>query len=523
MNEEQIKTRRIAKNTLLLYLRMFLMMLIGLYTSRIILKTLGVTDYGTYNLVGGVISMFSILTSSLSTAISRFITFELGKGQSERLNKVFSTSVNVQLILGLIVVLFSETIGVWFLNTHLQIPAERMVAANWVLQCAIASFVLGLLMVPYNASLIAHENMNIFAYISILEAVLKLAIVFALYISPYDKLITYAILLFAVSCLIRWFYASYCKRHYEECRYHYVYDKPLLKEMTGFAGWNLLGDGSWILNNYGVNILLNIFFGPVTGLVLNAARGIATQVDNIVQSFVRNFMTALNPQITKSYAVGDLEYMHKLVFAGAKYSFFLMMLFTIPICLETELILKLWLDVVPDYTVIFVQLTLLSSMCVILGNTLITSVFATGKIRNYELVMGLMALSNFPITWMAFKMGASPVAAYVIYFCVYFMMIFVRLYMVKDLIHMSAWTYVKDVFLRVLSAGAFSLSIPLIITILQNDSINRLVIICVVSVFSSIVFIVLLGMKNEERKLVFGFVRNKIAKIYVRNIKDKNR
>ena len=508
----QGKTQRIAKNSIILYFRMLFLMLIGLYTSRVILKTLGVSDYGTYNLVGGVISMFSILTSSLSTAISRFITFELGKRQSERLNRVFSTSVNVQLILGLIVVLFSETIGVWFLNTHLQIPAERIVAANWVLQCAIASFVLGLLMVPYNASLIAHENMNIFAYISILEAVLKLAIVFALYISPYDKLITYAILLFVVSCLIRWIYAAYCKRHYEECRYHFTYDKPLLKEMTGFAGWNLLGDGSWILNNYGVNILLNMFFGPVTGLVLNAARGIATQVDNVVQNFVRNFMTALNPQITKSYASGDFEYMHKLVFAGAKYSFFLMMFFAIPICLETELILNLWLDVVPDYAVIFVQLTLLSSMCVILGNTLITSVFATGKIRNYELVMGLMALSNFPITWIAFKLGASPVAAYVIYFCVYFSMIFVRLYMVKDLIHMSAWRYVKEVFFRVAIVGAFAVLIPLLITYFQEDSVTRFIGVCLSSIVCGMGSVLLLGMKKDERTLVFAFIRKKFTK-----------
>ena len=508
----QSNTQRIAKNTVVLYFRMLFLMLIGLYTSRIILKTLGVADYGTYNLVGGVVSMFTILTSSLSSAISRFITFELGKGNKDRLERVFGTAVNVQVLLGLIVIFFTETIGVWFLNTHLQIPSDRMVAANWVLQCAIASFVLGLLMVPYNATLIAHENMNIFAYISILEAILKLAIVFALYISPYDKLITYALLLFTVSCLIRWIYAFYCKRHYEECTYHYVYDKPLLKEMTGFAGWNFLGDGSWILNNYGINILLNIFFGPVTGLVLNAARGISNQIDHIVQSFVNNFMTALKPQITKSYAAGNLEYMHKLIFAGAKYSFFLMMFFAIPICLETELILKLWLDVVPDYAVIFVQLTLLSSMCVVLGNTLITSVFATGKIRNYELVMGLMALSNFPITWIAFKMGAPPVAAYVIYFCVYFTMIFVRLYMVKDLIQMSARMYVREVFLRVLVVGVISLTIPLLITFIQDDSVVRLLEVCVVSVFCSLISILLFGMKREEKNLAFGYLRRHFLK-----------
>ena len=482
-------TQRIAKNTAILYFRMFIMMAIGLYTSRIVLQTLGVKDYGTYNVVGGVVGMFSIVSSSLSTAISRFITFELGKNDKVRLNKVFSTAINVQLLMGGLIVFLMEVIGVWFLNTQMNIPEERMGAANWVFQMSIVSFVLGLLMVPYNASIIAHEDMGVFAYMTLLDAILKLLIVYALYISPYDKLITYAVLGFCVSLLMRSIYATYCKRHYEECTYHFVKDKQLLKEMTSFAGWNFLGNGSWILNNQGVNILINIFFG----VTLNAARGVASTVDNAVQGFVRNFMTAVNPQITKSYAAGDLQYMHKLVFAGAKYSFFLMMFFVIPICLETDLM----------------QLTLLSSMCVILGNTLITSVFATGKIRNYELVMGLMALSNFPLTWIAFELGASPVLAYVIYFIVYFLMIFVRLFMVKDLIRMSAWTYIKEVFLRVFVVGMASFIIPYIITRLQNDSVLRLVEVLAVSVTCSVISILTLGMKKDEKEMVFGYLRSK--------------
>lgn len=503
-------TQRIAKNTIILYFRMFVMMAIGLFTSRIVLQTLGVKDYGTYNVVGGVVGMFSIISSSLSTSISRFITYELGRENKERLNRVFSTAINVQLLLSLIVVLLMEMVGVWFLNTQMNIPEGRMEAANWVFQLSIVSFVLGLLMVPYNASIIAHEDMGVFAYLTLLDAVLKLLIVYVLYITPLDKLITYAILLFCVSLLMRSIYAIYCKRHYEECSYHFVHDKPLLKEMTSFAGWNFLGNGSWILNNQGVNIIINIFFG----VTLNAARGIATQVDNIVQNFVRNFMTALNPQITKSYSTGNLEYMHKLVFAGAKYSSFLMMFFVIPICLETELILHLWLgDVVPDYAPIFVRFTLLSSMCVILGNTLITAVFATGKIRNYELVMGLMALSNFPMVWFAFKMGASPVAAYIIYFCIYFVMIFVRLYMVKDLIHMSAWTYVREVFLKVAIVGILSLSLPLLVTYLEEDSFLRLVEVCSVSALGTIGSVLLFGMKRDEKKLVLYFVKKKFIKL----------
>ena len=501
-------TKRIAKNTVALYFRMFLMMAIGLFTSRVVLQTLGVEDYGTYNVVGGVVSMFSLVSSSLSTSISRFITFELGRGNTERLNKVFSTAINVQLLLSLIVVVLMELVGVWFLNTQMNIPEGRMEAANWVFQLSIVSFVLGLLTVPYNASIIAHEDMGVFAYMSLLDAVLKLLIVYSLYISPFDKLISYAVLLFGVSLLMRSIYAIYCKRHYEECTYHFVNDKPLLKEMTGFAGWNFLGNGSWILNNQGVNILINIFFG----VTLNAARGIASQVDNMVQGFVGNFMTALNPQITKSYAAGNLDYMHKLVFAGAKFSFFMMMFFVIPICLETKLILHLWLgENVPDYAPVFVQLTLLCSMCVIIGNTLITSIFATGKIKNYELVMGLMALSNFPLVWIAFQLGASPVAAYVIYLCIYFVMIFVRLYMVKDMIQMSAKAYMKEVFLRVLIVGIASLLLPFLITCVQEDSVLRFLEVGFVSVISSLSFIWLVGMKGEEKIFVISFIKRKLS------------
>ena len=506
MAQSSSNTGRIAKNTVILYFRMFVMMAIGLFTSRIVLQTLGVKDYGTYNVVGGVVCMFSIVSSSLSTSISRFITFELGRGNVKQLNKVFSTAINVQLIISLVIVFLMEVVGVWFLNTQLNIPEGRMGAANWIFQLSIVSFVLGLLMVPYNASIVAHEDMGVFAYMTLLDAIFKLLVAYSLYISPFDKLITYSALLFGVSLIMRGIYATYCKRHYKECTYHFVRDKQLLKEMTSFAGWNFLGNGSWILNNQGINILINIFFG----VTLNAARGIATQVDGIIQKFVRNFMMALNPQITKSYASGNLEYMHKLVFAGAKYSFFLMMFFVIPICLETDLILHLWLgDVVPEYASIFVQLTLLSSMCVILGNTLITAVFATGRIRNYELVMGLMALSNFPIVWIAFKLGASPVSAYIVYFCVYFLMIFVRLYMVKDLIQMSAWAYIKEVFLRVLVVGIASFILPFIITRLQDDSILRLAEVMVVSVGFSVISILTLGMKKDEKEMVFGFLRSK--------------
>lgn len=504
----QDNTKRIAKNTLFLYFRMFIMMLIGLFTSRIVLNVLGVKDYGTYNIVGGVVSMFSILTSSLSSAIGRFLTFELGTRDKEKLNKVFCTAVNVELILGLIVLVLTEGIGVWFLNTHLNIPEGRMVAANWVLQCSIISFVVSLQMVPYNASMVAHEDMSIFAYITILEAVLKLGVVYTLYISPFDKLITYAVLLLAVSFLIRGIYASYCKRHYEECTYHRVHDRRLLKEILSFAGWGAVGDGAWILNTQGVNILINMFFG----VTLNAARGIATTVDNVVQKFVRNFMTALKPQITKNYAAGDFESMHKLVFFGAKYSYFLMLFFMVPISLETKQILTLWLKIVPEYTVAFARLSLVGSMLMSLGNTLTTSIAATGKIKTWEMVIGTMLLSIFPLTWIAFKLGFPPTSTYVICVVVYFILIFARILIVKGMIRMSGWAYVNNVLLKALFVTIISYILPTIIYLFQEPSIWRLLVICIVSVICTLSAIYYVGMNTSEREFAINMLKKKFKR-----------
>lgn len=498
-------TKRIAKNTLAMYIRMAVTMVVGLYTSRVILNVLGVEDYGTYNVVGGVVSMFSLLTASMSASISRYLTFSLGKGDRDELRRVFSVSLEVQLFLAVVIVLAVEAVGVWFLNTQMKIPPDRLVAANWVMQCSLVSFVVGLLMVPYNASIISHERMNIYAYISIWDAVMKLVIVYALYVSPFDKLKSYAVLLLVVSTLTTSFYWLYCKRHFEECRFRVVRDKRLLKEMTSFAGWGMIGDGAWILNTEGVNILINMFFG----VVLNAARGIATTVDNMVQNFVRNFMVALNPQIVKSYAAGDFDYMHRLIFMGSKYSYFLMLFFFIPISLETRTILTLWLKIVPDYAVAFTRLTLMSTMCLTLGNTMIPAVQATGKIRNYTIVMGLMALANFPLTWIAFALGASPILAYVIYFLIFFSMVFVRLYVVKGLIHLSVRAYVKNVLLRVASVTIIAYAVPTAICVLQSDSFLRLLEICVLSVISSLLTVYFVGLSDLERNYAKNIVMKK--------------
>lgn len=508
MNDNDNKTSRIAKNTLFLYFRMALMMLIGLYTSRVILNVLGVQDYGTYNVVGGVVGMFSLLTTSLSHAISRFLTFELGKGDKGDVNKVFCTALNVEFIMAIVVFLAIETVGVWFLNTHVQIPEGRMGAANWILQCSILSFVVGLLMVPYNATIISHERMNIYAYISIWNAVMKLVIVYALYISPFDKLKTYSTLLLCVSMLTTSFYWIYCKRNFKECSYRRVRDKGLLKEILSYAGWGAVGDGAWVLNTEGVNILINLFFG----VTLNAARGIATTVDNVVQNFVRNFMTALKPQITKNYAAGEFESMHKLVFFGSKYSYFLTLFFMVPISLETKQILTLWLKLVPEYTVTFARLSLVGSMLMTLGNTLTASIEATGKIRTWEMVIGTMQLSIFPLTWIAFKVGLPPTSTYVIGVVIFFLLIFARILIVKGMIHMSGWAYINNVLLKALFVTIISYILPTIIYLFQEPSIWRLLEICIASVICTLSAIYYVGMNTSERDFAINILKKKLKR-----------
>ena len=343
--------KRIAKNTIILYFRMIITMTVSLYTSRIVLKALGVEDYGIYNVVGGVISMFSILSGSLSAAISRFLTFEIGKRNFERVKIIFSTSINIQIILAFLIIILAEIIGVWFLNNKMVIPEGRLVAANWVLQCSIITFAINLISVPYNAIIVAYERMKAFAYVSIIEVILKLLIVYILLISRLDKLILYAILLLCISIIIRFIYGIYCKIHFKESNYSFVFDKELMRSMTGFAGWNFFGAGSHLLMTQGVNMLMNVFFG----VAVNAARGIAVQVDGSVMSFVSNFTTALNPQITKSYASEEKGYMFSLMCAGAKYSFFLLLILSLPILFQTETILYIWLGQVPEYACNFIR------------------------------------------------------------------------------------------------------------------------------------------------------------------------
>ena len=503
IESSQDNNKRIAKNTLVLYFRMIFMMSVSLFTSRVVLNTLGVEDYGINNVVGGVVAMFSVLSGSMSSSISRFITFELGKGNKKKLKTVFSTGINIQLGMSLIILLVAEAAGVWFLNYKMNIPEERMYAANWVFQCSILTFILGLLSVPYNAAIIAHEKMSAFAYISIIEVTLKLIIVYLLTISPYDRLITYSILFMLVGVLIRLIYGYYCKRHFEECTYHLVYDKAILKSMTSFAGWNFLGNGAYMLNTQGVNILMNMYFG----VAVNAARGVATQVEAALKQFVNNFTTAVNPQITKSYAQGDLSNMHKLVCRSAKFSAFLMMFFAVPIILETDTILSLWLKNPPAYASVFLKWIIISSfMDTVLANSLVVSMLATGNIKRYQIIVTIVGCLVFPLSWIAYQMGFEPQVGYMLYFVIYSILLFVRLYLLRDMVKLPIMMYVREVLFKVTPVMAISFTIPSILLFVIDEGLLRLVAVVLLSMTVTTVTTYLIGLNEGEKKYIIGLL-----------------
>ena len=515
MTDTAQNNKRIAKNTLLLYIRMLLLMAINLYTSRIILKALGVEDFGIYNVVGGVVSMFSIICSSLSTAISRFLTFELGKGDKEKLKNIFSASVTIQLLLSIIIVVLVELIGVWFLNTKMSIPTQRIFAANWVLQFSLLTFVINLISIPYNAAIIAHEKMSAFAYVSIIEGIGKLCIAFLIMISPFDKLIFYAILMCTLAIIVRLIYSYYCKRHFEECIYHFIWDKITLNKIFGFAGWNFIGCCSAILRDQGVNILLNIFYGPI----VNTARGIAFQVNSAINGFVTNFMTALNPQITKNYASGDYNYMFTLIYKGARFSFYLLLLLSLPVLWNTNYILDLWLGKVPNYTVSFVRLTIIFAMCESVSIPLITAMMATGKIRNYQIVVGGLQMLNFPLSYIALHYGYSPEIAFIIMIVISVMCLIARLIMLRKMINLIINDYIRKVILNVIIVSLITNILPFLISFKMYNTFSFFCYMTLTCIISSLGAIIFIGCNKSERKLLY----ESIIKIKNKYFHDKNR
>lgn len=512
MGNSSENNKRIAKNTLLLYCRMLFLMAVSLYTSRVVLNALGVEDFGIYNVVGGIVAMFTVLSGSLSAAISRFITYELGKGKSENLNKIFSSAVSIQLGLASIIILLAETIGIWFLNTKMNIPEVRMEAANWVFQFSILTFAINLISVPYNASIIAHEKMSAFAYISILEGVGKLAIAYLIVISPIDKLIFYAILMCVVALIIRFTYGSYCKRNFRECTYKFIWDKQLLRQMFGFAGWNFIGASSAVLRDQGGNIVINLFCGPT----VNAARGIAFQVNSAIQGFVTNFMTALNPQITKSYAAGNMNYMMTLIFQGARLSFYMLLLLSLPVLVNTHYILELWLHEVPKHTVLFVRLVLIFALSESISQPLVTAMLATGNIKNYQIIVGGMQMMNLPISYFLLRMGMIPETVIIISIIISQCCLAARLLMLKNMIGICVKEYLKKVWINVVLVGCISAIIPLWLESITHESFYCFICLSIICVITTVVTELHVGCNANERQFVYDKIK-KVIKVLTNN------
>lgn len=507
--DNSANSKRIAKNTLLLYVRMLFLMLISLYTSRVILNALGVEDYGIYNVVGGVVTMFSVLSGSLNSAISRFITFELGTGNIDRLKKVFSASVTIQAIIAVIIVILAETVGLWFLNEKMIIPDNRMIAANWCFQFSVITFAIHLMAVPFTASIIAHEKMSAFAYISILDAVGKLIIAWCIVVNPIDRLVFYALMVAIVTCSISFLYALYCIKHFKECVYHFYYDHDLLKQMFGFAGWNFIGASSAILRDQGGNIILNLFFGPT----VNAARAISVKVNTVLNSFVQNFMVALNPQITKSYACGDYDYMFKLIFQGARLSYYILLLLCLPVILNVHYILVIWLKLVPEHTVLFVQLILVFAMCESISHPLVTVMLATGKIKNYQIVVGGLQMMNLPVSYLCLYFGAIPESIVIVAIVISQCCLAARMYMLRRMIGLQIGVYLRKVYFNVLLVTLVALIIPALLHQFLLESFTTFLVLSVLSILCTFLSCLYVGSTNEERLYVYSKANQSICKI----------
>ena len=503
--------KRIAKNTIALYVRMMVQMAIGLYTSRVILNALGVEDFGIYNVVGSVTAMLSFINGSMSNATMRFITFEEGRGNVDKLNKVFCTSMNIHIVIAILTVLFLDTFGMWFLYSKMVIAPERLNAALWVLQFSIITCVVDIVSVPYNACIIAHEKMSAFAFISMFQQVATLFLALFLPIYGGDRLILYGVILMVVQILLRIIYGQYCKRHFEETNFRWIWDKKLMFEMAKFAGWTMNGNIAWLGYTQGLNVLINMF----SGTVVNAARGIAFTVQSKIIGFSDNFQVAVKPQITKTFSVGDYEKMHQLIISSSKFSYFLMLLISLPIYIEVEEILRLWLKIVPEHTVNFVRIILLCSVVDIFRNPMNTAVHATGNIKKYQLLEASTLLLIVPLAYIMLKLGCPVESAFIVQLLIFVITQVERVYVVCPQINMSKSKYVRELLYPVIKVTLFSIVLPIILLIIWPiEKTNWLqfavfIFLPLVCTISSVYF---LGLSDSEKIKIVNIIKKKFVR-----------
>jgi O-antigen/teichoic acid export membrane protein len=491
--------KRIAKNTLLLYFRMLLTMGVSLYTVRIVLGTLGAIDYGIYNVVGGIVVAFAFFTGTMATASQRFFSYEIGRGNMVQLKRTFSMTMLIYCLMAAIILLLAETVGLWFLNHKISIPANRMAAANWVFQFSVFTFMLSMFQISYDAIVIAREKMNVYAYLSILDVVMKLVIVYLLLILPYDKLKSYGVLTFFSTLIITSIYRIYCIRNFRESKFEYYWDKRMFKEITLYSGWNMFGALAGMFNNQGINIVLNLFFGPT----VNAARGVAYQINTAISGFVQNFMTAARPQIIKYYAQGEKEKMLQLVFQSSKYSFFLLYIITLPLLLQTEYLLNLWLHELPDYVVSFARIIVITTLFESLSYPLMAAAQATGNVKKYQVIVGGCLLLNLPAAYLFVRFGYPPESTLIVMLVTTIICLFLRLVLLRQMVSLSIRSFVYSVLLPVTLVSVLAFILPFGVYYFGIEyGFMQFLLVCVTSIISGLLSIYVIGLKkNEKMKL----------------------
>lgn len=506
MNEEN---KRIAKNTLILYGRMILNIAIGLFTGRVILDALGEIDYGVYNVVGGFVGLFAMVSGPVTSSISRFIVYYLGKGDIKQTREVFGTSILVMWVISGIIVVLAESVGIWFINNKMVLPPDRLFAANWVFQIALFDMVVTLTMSPYFASFMSHERFDVDAIFATLSSLVRLGICFAIMYTSSDKLILYASLLLAVSFTQRMVYKYYCRRHFEECNYKLKFYKNHFKGIFSFAGWNTIGSSAAIIRSKGGDILLNLFGGPT----VNAAAGVCGTVVGVVSSFAGNFMTAASPQIMKSYAGERSERLNQLLFTIPKLSYFLLFILALPVMLNVDWALDIWLVKVPDYTSGFICLVLIFQLIELLSRPLIDAKNATGNIRNYQIVVGGVLLLTLPTSYISLKLGAPVYAVYISNIAIAIVTLFVRLYMLRgDLVNFSSRCFIINVVGRLFAMSIVSAAPAILVLSILSHGIVRVIVtssVAIISVFLSFLYI---GCRKEERDVVILYAKKLLLK-----------
>jgi O-antigen/teichoic acid export membrane protein len=482
-------------------------MLISLYTVRLVLNVLGVIDYGIFSVVGGIVVMFSFLSNTMASASQRFFAFEIGHNNISKLKKTFNMTIIIYAIISVIILVLAETVGLWFLNNKMVIPIQRLEAANWIYQFSVLSFIITILTIPYNALIIARENMKIYAFIGIIEVSFKLLIVYLLVLLVFDKLKLYAFLIFITTCLTSLMIGIFCSKKYKESKFQLYWDNKLFNTLISFSGWSLFGGIAAVVNNQGINILLNIFFGPV----INAARAIAFQINSSVNQFVSNFTVAVNPQITKYYALDEGKEMLSLVFNSSKFSYFLILILSMPILLETNFIISFWLSNVPEYVVLFAQLIIINALIDSFSFSLQTAAQATGDIKKYQVVVGGMLLLNLPISFVFLKFGFLPQVTIYVSIVISIICLFLRLWMLKKLVNLSLKEYFKKVLLVAFLVTILSYIIPLLCLLNIDKSTTRFIIVGFTAIIGSTLMVYFIGISSKERFFLNNILRKKLA------------